>query len=235
MNDMDVDEVPEALNSPESEKNSGLTSEVDYGANDSATRRKLGDMTRKYESLEKRHRNLREVGLREAERNFERLRKQSEENTSASDKLITELKAELSAKSSQAEKCEVLRQQLDEATAGESELKGRINELSTSLSDARREIRTLSAKLAASRSADAQTKAPGSALKSNAGGARAAPAEVVQVAQAKEDLYGDLTGLIVRGLTHNEDEDVFDCIQTGRNGSEYMPEHMRATSYDILC
>lgn len=40
---------------------------------------------------------------------------------------------------------------------------------------------------------------------------------------AKETLYEDLTDLILRGVKHDEMEDVFDCIQTGRNGSEFNP------------
>lgn len=43
-------------------------------------RRRLGDLTKRYENLEMRHRDLREVGLKAAERNFESLRKQAEEN-----------------------------------------------------------------------------------------------------------------------------------------------------------
>lgn len=53
----------------------------EYETSDVALRRRLGELTRKYESLESRHRDLREVGVREAERNFDRLRKQAEENT----------------------------------------------------------------------------------------------------------------------------------------------------------
>lgn len=44
-----------------------------------ALRRKLGDATRRHEHLENQHRQLREVGIKEAELNFERLKKQSEE------------------------------------------------------------------------------------------------------------------------------------------------------------
>jgi hypothetical protein len=36
-------------------------------------------MTKKYESLELKYRDLRDIGIREAERNFDRLRKQGEE------------------------------------------------------------------------------------------------------------------------------------------------------------
>jgi hypothetical protein len=42
-----------------------------------------------------------------------------------------------------------------------------------------------------------------------------------QLAQKKENLYGDLTGLLVCGVKREKDEEVFDCVQTGRNGSEF--------------
>ncbi|EFY86092.1 chromosome segregation protein (Pcs1), putative [Metarhizium acridum CQMa 102] len=105
-----------------------------------ATRRRLGELTKKYDSLKARHNDLREVGMIAAERNFERLKKQSEENTAG-------------------------------------------------------------------------------ALKPGAMGHKSAPSEVVLAAQAKEDLYGDLTGLIVRGMKRGDGGSVFDCIQTGRNGT----------------
>jgi hypothetical protein len=44
-------------------------------------RRKLGDMTKKYEGLETKFRNLREIGIVEANANFEKLRKQCEAAT----------------------------------------------------------------------------------------------------------------------------------------------------------
>ncbi|MBE3045332.1 hypothetical protein IMZ48_22830 [Candidatus Bathyarchaeota archaeon] len=43
--------------------------------------------------------------------------------------------------------------------------------------------------------------------------------EAIQTAQLKEDLYTDLTGLIVRGVKQGK-EDIYDCLQTGRNGSK---------------
>jgi hypothetical protein len=46
-------------------------------------------------------------------------------------------------------------------------------------------------------------------------------AKEAQLRQMKEELYTDLTGLIVRGVKREEDEDVYDCIQTGRNGSKW--------------
>jgi hypothetical protein len=45
-------------------------------------------------------------------------------------------------------------------------------------------------------------------------------AHAAQVAQLKEDLYSDLTGLILRGVEIGSEADVYDCIQTGRNGSK---------------
>lgn len=48
-------------------------------------------------------------------------------------------------------------------------------------------------------------------------------AHAAQVAQLKEELYADLTGLILRGVDKGEEADVYDCIQTGRNGSTSFP------------
>lgn len=72
-------------------------------------------------------------------------------------------------------------------------------------------------------------KVPGSALKNKAASTAGINADVVKIAQAKEDLYGDLTGLIVRGLQRDGDEDIFDCIQTGRNGSKSSFNGRRGT------
>lgn len=66
-------------------------------------------------------------------------------------------------------------------------------------------------------------KMPGSAMKGNTGNNRLlANAEAaVQAAQLKEILFGDLTGLIINGVKQDQDEEVHDCIQTGRNGSKW--------------
>ena len=47
-------------------------------------------------------------------------------------------------------------------------------------------------------------------------------AHAAQVAQLKEDLYSDLTGLILRSVEMGSEADVYDCIQTGRNGSKFF-------------
>ncbi len=53
----------------------------DTERSDPALRRKLGEVTKKYENLHLKYQDLREIGLKEAERNFERLKKQTEERT----------------------------------------------------------------------------------------------------------------------------------------------------------
>lgn len=54
---------------------------VEKASSDPELRRKLGDMTKKYETLEVKYRNLREVGVVEANANFEKIRKQCESAT----------------------------------------------------------------------------------------------------------------------------------------------------------
>lgn len=48
----------------------------------------------------------------------------------------------------------------------------------------------------------------------------AANAEATQMAQLKEELYSDLTGLIIRDVKNRESDHLYDCIQTGVNGSK---------------
>jgi hypothetical protein len=58
-----------------------LESWAGYDGSEVSLRRRLGELSKKYENLDMRHRDLREVGVKEAERNFERLKKQAEERT----------------------------------------------------------------------------------------------------------------------------------------------------------
>jgi hypothetical protein len=57
----------------------GSASDTERG--DPNLRRKLGEMTKKYENLQLKHQDLREIGLKEYERNYEKLRKQNEDKT----------------------------------------------------------------------------------------------------------------------------------------------------------
>lgn len=55
----------------------------DSELNDPSLRRRIGELTRKHETLEAKYRDLREIGVQEAERNFDRLRKQGEERANS--------------------------------------------------------------------------------------------------------------------------------------------------------
>ncbi|KAI9720245.1 MAG: hypothetical protein M1812_003063 [Candelaria pacifica] len=210
-------------------KRAGSASDVERGGNDPALRRKLGDITKRFESLDLKYQNLRETGVKEAEANFEKLRRQTEQKTKAANDLISSLRKEVSSQTALADDSQSLRKQLATRDAEIEKLQSKVSQMSSSLSEAHNENKALSARVTASRSVtstlqSADSKVPGSAVKSNGqsrtvmiGSAEAAQA--AQAAKLKEDLYSDLTGLILRGVTRGEDTDVYDCIQTGRNGT----------------
>ncbi|KAI0967704.1 chromosome segregation protein Csm1/Pcs1-domain-containing protein [Xylaria arbuscula] len=195
----------------------------DSEQNDPILRRRIGELTRKHEALETKYRDLREIGIQEAERNFDRLKKQGEERANTDKQLIAALRAQLAAETEVAKKAEQLRQQLEDSHYKVDELQDRLDGVNSSLAEAKTEIKTLSTKLTAARSAEtASVKVPGSAMKNNFANNRhtASVAEAAaQLAHKKENLYGDLTGLLVCGVKRENDEEVFDCVQTGRNGT----------------
>lgn len=90
-----------------------------------------------------------------------------------------------------------------------------------------KEKETLSTKLAAARSsAPPEPKnVPGSAVKARSTGVvlpgQMEAAKKAQFQDQKVELYSDLTNLLVMGVKKSEEgDDVYDCIQTGRNGSK---------------
>ena len=110
-----------------------------------------------------------------------------------------------------------------------------VSKLTSSLVESQAENKALLAKLAASRVASSNveplsgySRAPASASKSRGQASRTImvgsveAAAAAEIAQLKEDIYSDLTGLILRGVDRRDDADVYDCIQTGRNGSMYL-------------
>lgn len=68
-------------------RRAGSASDTDRAASDPITRRKLGEITKKLENVDMKYRNLREVGLKEAEANFEKLKAQSETRANGIDRL----------------------------------------------------------------------------------------------------------------------------------------------------
>jgi hypothetical protein len=141
------------------------------------------------------------------------------------------MKKELATQTALAQESRSLRTKLQSRDAETTKLRTQMTDMSANLSGAQNEIKALQAKLAASRNTSVEatsSRAPGSAIKNNGqvrtimvGSAEAAQA--AQVAQLKEDLYSDLTGLILRGVKKMDDGEVYDCIQTGRNGSKSFP------------
>ncbi|KAF4443996.1 Chromosome segregation pcs1 [Fusarium acutatum] len=197
-----------------------LESWSSYDTSDVALRRRLGELTKKYEALEMRHRDLpngRQVSSKNSSASRIVL------TPAAATQLISELKAELAAQTALAKEGEELRKQLEASEVKAENLEGNIETLNNSLTEAEAEIKTLSTKLAAVRSGNANPRVPGSAIKASGPANRTAQAEAAHaaqaVAQAKENLYADMTGLIMRGVKQEEIGDTFDCIQTGRNGT----------------
>ncbi|OHF03394.1 chromosome segregation protein [Colletotrichum orchidophilum] len=207
------DELP--VPRPSTHRVDRASGNLDLEASDVQIRRRLGDAIRKYDNLAAKYRDLRDIGVKAAERNFDNLKKESEERATTANELIAHLKADLAEQRSLAKEGQQRKKQLEEMEA-------KLSALTASLSEAKQESKTLSTRLAASRSAEAaaSAKVPGSAVKGGSAAARAiASSDVVQTGQLKEDLYGDLTGLIVRVTKRDSAGQVFDCIQTGRNGT----------------
>ncbi|KAI9799382.1 MAG: hypothetical protein M1833_004082 [Piccolia ochrophora] len=208
---------------------SGSDTEKGTAAGEAAIRRKLGEMTKKFENLGLKYRNLREIGVKEAENNFDRLRSEMDAKDEAASQLIASLKSELSTQTTLAKESRSLQKQLSSKDNEVAKLQDDKAQLSKSLADAQNENKKLSAKLAASRNGTvsnhhSDARGPGSAVKVTnnnrlgVGGSTDA-SQASRTAQLKEDLYSDLTGLILRGVKKENDSDVYDCIQTGRNGT----------------
>lgn len=136
------------------------------------------------------------------------------------------MKSELEAQRALAQQSRLLQKQLKERDAEKAELRSQADEARSQLSAAQSENKTLQTKLAAARNTAASlenaARAPGSAMKGSAASraTAAATAEATQIAQLKEELYSDLTGLIIRDVKNRESDHLYDCIQTGVNGSQ---------------
>ena len=144
--------------------------------------------------------------------------------------LIASLRKDLVAQKALVSESKLLSKQITTKDNDLATANAKIALLNTSLTESQNENKALQAKLANVRASSIVEsvntgKTPGSAVKGKAqartimvGSAEAAQA--AQAAQLKEDLYSDLTGLILRGVEKGEEESVYDCIQTGRNGSK---------------
>ncbi|KGO39877.1 Monopolin complex, subunit Csm1/Pcs1 [Penicillium expansum] len=211
--------------SPRKRKLGGTDSEQ---SGDPELRRRLGELTKKHDALESKYRNLREIGIAEANTNMEKLRKQNEIVTKASNELVASLKAEMDAQRKLGLQSRGLQKQLKDRDDELARLRSNADEAQEQLASAQSEVKALQTKLAAARntaaSLEGASKVPGSAIKGGAANranaaATAEAAQASQLAQLKEDLYSDLTGLIVRDVKNRESDYLYDCIQTGINGT----------------
>lgn len=212
-------------------RRAGSVSDTERG--DPLLRRKLGDITRKYENIDMKFRNLKEIAISEANTNFEKLRKEHDSITETTDKLVSSLKHQLAQQAPILQENQKLKKDAQNYDSETKKLRTAHSELAASLAAAQNEIKTLKAKLATIKATPApapapvETKIPASTHKNatqlnkpvNAAGANN---EIAQKQQLKLDLYSDLTGLIVRDVKQTEDGDTFDCIQTGRDGRKFF-------------
>ena len=153
----------------------------------------------------------------------------------ASNELVASLKSELAAEKALGQQSRALQKQLKDRDSEVARLESQADDLTDHLSSAQSEVKSLQTKLAAARNTaanieNAAAKIPGSALKKNPvnrinSAASAEAAQAAQIAQLKEDLYSDLTGLIVRDVKKRESDSLYDCIQTGINGSLWPSVH----------
>lgn len=117
-----------------------------------------------------------------------------------------------------------LQSQVAATNAENEKLKDQVKTSQSALAEAQNEVKSLTAKLdAARKSVQAPAdKVPGSAVKSHSLGRSqmGSNPEAAKHAALKEELYRDLTGLIINSVKRKDGEDEYSCIQTGRNGSK---------------
>ncbi|GAB7345131.1 hypothetical protein MBLNU457_3526t1 [Dothideomycetes sp. NU457] len=199
---------------------------------ESESKRKLAEMTSNYEDMRLKYESLQELGRNGAESNFDKLKRATDQRAKDANDLIAALKKELadarkSTSSGSTENAKLQSQISNLETAAEKS-QNENKDLSTRLSEAQNEVRALTAKLEAARKsantvAEAAKQAPGSAVKSRDIASNRAQLQgnldTAKTAALKEELYRDLTGLIINSIKRREGEDEYSCIQTGRNGT----------------
>lgn len=202
---------------------------------DPELRRALNEMTKKYENLQLKYEALEDVGKADAETNFEKLKRASDQKAKDSNELIASLKKELAEvrKSSTAVTSETsgLQKQVNSLTTTNEKVAAERDDLKEKLKVSQNEIKSMEAKLIAARqqlsSSVLEAKAQATAATKLNHNSTAGLGDAQKEAKMKENLYADLTGLIVCGVKRMEGEDVYDCIQTGRNGSEFLRSPQR--------
>ncbi|KAL5113247.1 hypothetical protein ACEQ8H_008887 [Pleosporales sp. CAS-2024a] len=204
---------------------------------DPVLRRKVGDLTRKLEAMTVKYDTLREAALAGRESNFEQLKRKTEQAAKGKtalqahgmwhqDAVIKALRQQITDLQSRTSDLASLKKEVATLSQENARLTCEHKSLTAALTSAQAESKTLSTKLAAARAQPPESTktVPGSAVKARSNGVvlpgTAEAAKEAQLAKHKVDLYSDLTNLVVLGMKKNDDdEDVYDCLQTGRNGT----------------
>jgi len=235
---------------PAARERSGSVSgtERERRGGDPELRRKLNDLTKKHENLNLKYQNLQEIGRSNAETNFEKLKRATDQKAKDANDLVAALKKENAelrkATSSTNSETSGLQKQVKDLTNSKEKLsaeaaglnekvqtgQNEVKSVNAALQTAQNEIKSLEAKLVAARqqvsNSTQESKVSASASNNLKGSVSANTSDAQKEAKMKENLYSDLTGLIIRGVKRKEGEDEYDCIQTGRNGSKFCPSRI---------
>lgn len=189
---------------------------------DPELRRALNDMTKKYENLQLKYESLEDVSKEDAETNFQQLKRASDQKAKGANELIAALKKDLADVRKSAGSSE--KKQISTLTATNEKIAAERDDLKEKLKVSQNEVKSMEAKLIAARqqlsSSVLEAKAQATAATKLSHNSTAGLGDAQKEAKMKENLYADLTGLIVCGVKRLDGEDVYDCIQTGRNGSK---------------
>ncbi|KAG5439101.1 hypothetical protein PCANB_001400 [Pneumocystis canis] len=166
---------------------------IDIYDNSISVDKRLEEATRKMEEYEKRYKCLKDLRQTEVELNFLAYREAAESRFKVSQALIDSLTEDIDAKD---KKLNDLLLYMNDFKAKKQEfekLSEKLKSTEQALSRANSRISYLNSKLSS---------------RSNA-----------SIVQLKEELYSDLTGLLIRDVKSDSKKTVFDCLQTGRNGT----------------
>lgn len=214
---------------PPLRERSGSASAAERRGGDPELRRQLNDLTKRYENLHMKYEGLQEIGKRDADSNFEKYKRAADQKAKEANEVIASLRGEIAKvrKQSSAVSSESvgLQKQLAVLTTANEKLTAGRNEFKEKLQASQNEVKTLEAKLHTARqqvstSAIEVTKAQEAAAKKHNSSISVNIGEAQKEAKMKENLYADLTGLLISSVKCSEGEDIFNCIQTGRNGCE---------------
>ena len=224
------------------ERSGSVTDDVGRGrrGGDPELRRQFNDLTRKHDDLSLKYDSLRNIGVDDAETNFEKLRRITDEKSQDANNLITALKKEIAelrkqsaASTSSANETAALQKQISSLTVQTTVLTTERDEARTVRDEekqksqvAQNEAKSLEAKLVTARQQLSNSAADEKANKNASRNAAPNASDEVKDLKMKENLYSDLTGLIIRSIKHKEGEDEYDCLQTGRNGSKSTSAHI---------